>query len=259
MKKPQIIILTLSLLVVVLGIALYFKNTKEVTQNDKIPVEVTQGEKVQTGIVAKENGIQKSAANNDSSLKHVSKAILSDKDKQLVSDAFNGNRFKKSFSDTIKNRKEMIVNQSYMNAVSSFYDSKFGTLQNNIQNLQLPAGTVNISNNWGSLLYKNLEYIQSAKNEKEYYARVHKFINSIYVVPNIAYEFSAGLWKESEDAKNIIVGFTKIMRNGDDVKNYILYVMSIDPYSNNSQAKEYFEENGVNETVRTVEAYLGGI
>lgn len=267
MKKIHIIVIAFLSALLILMTVLYFKKggeqlnssspkVEEVAKekqvdavNDKAPVEAT----------TRENSLSKSVENNTNSLglKQVSKAILSEKDKQLISNAFNSKDFKQSFSDTIKNKNDIIVSQSYMNAVSSFYDTKFGTLQNNIQNLQLPSGAISISNNWGSLLYKNLEYLQSAKDEKEYYVRVHQFINSIYAAPGVAYELSAGMWEYKGDAKDQIVGFTKTMRNREDIKHYILYVMSIDPYSNNSKAKEYFEKNGINETVRTVESFLG--
>lgn len=180
-----------------------------------------------------------------------------DKNKELTIEAFKSKEFKQSYIETIKGKNDVIINQSYMNAVGGVFDAQFGTLQNNIQSLQLPAGAVNISNNWSSLLYKNLEYIQSAKDEKEYYVRVHQFINSIYAAPSVAYELSSGMWKFKGDAKNNIASFTKTMRNRDDIKNYIIYVMSIDPYSDNVAAKQYFEKNGINETVRTVEKWLG--
>lgn len=156
-----------------------------------------------------------------------------------------------------------------LKADSEYFDGTIGTFRNNIQNLQLPNGTIDLSNSWNSVFFKIIKYIASAESQKEYYYRVYQYISAIGHFKE-GYRDGAPKWakvwtnKNIESTNHLVTSYFKFLverGSGDIPKKTIqkitLFSSMVDGASNQNYAKDYFIKNGASAEWNRVREELG--
>jgi len=148
----------------------------------------------------------------------------------------------------LKNKDELAL-MSIAQSVGQIFDSKYGSLQNNITNLQLPTSTLSIVNNWGSVFFKVYSYFKNSKNEKELYYRLSQFTQ--YLLPSInkplilaSSQITTG---DSYSLGNELIMLALRHKNKEmrrnSLRSLVMYALIADPTADDSFAKKYFSKH----------------
>ena len=137
--------------------------------------------------------------------------------------------------------------------LADWLNIKIGTLNSNIQNLQLPTSTVAVANDWQSLFFKIDQYINAAGSKEEYYFRLHQYASAILPDAEILWgAMVTSTLNEGANASNavasmfrFVLGSNKKSVSQNCIINSIIFVQLIDKTSNDTFAKQHFKDNGL--------------
>ena len=131
-------------------------------------------------------------------------------------------------------------------------NSIVGTLQNNVQNLQLPSTTLSITNSWEALFVKVSNYVESSKTKEEYYFRMYQYVSVCFAGLSSLHEpVTSAAIDESKRTNSIITGVFNLLRSSNKptfqngALNLILFSQLIDAGSDDAYAKKHFKDNGL--------------
>ena len=148
-----------------------------------------------------------------------------------------------------KDPAEGLFHKNFAEGAGEAYSRKFGNLQNNVQSLGIPSGTINRNIEWSTLLFRTYEYIRGARDKYEYFYRLYQ-IASLRFAPDDSSQPSASVPLVVEKDTDIDAVFQ--IGNKSAVRkaffNWILFAGTmLDPMADDSFAKEYFAEEGISQ------------
>jgi len=134
-------------------------------------------------------------------------------------------------------------------AAGKIFDLKYGSLQNNITNLQLPTSTLSVVNNWESVFFKVYSYMANSKNEKELYYRLSQL--SHYLLPSMNLPLIlADTEIDKSDVSNlsssilmVALGHKNKEARQNALRSFVMYALIADPTADDSFAKKYFSKH----------------
>jgi len=144
---------------------------------------------------------------------------------------------------------------------ANVFELKYGSLQNNITNLQLPTSTLSIVNNWESVFFKIYSYMAHSKNEKELYYRLSKLAQ--YLLPSMNSSLLLADLEITLDSGNTL-GSNMLMGSLEHknkearqnvLRSFIIFSLIADPTADDSFAKKYFSKH--DEVLNCVKQAIG--
>lgn len=121
--------------------------------------------------------------------------------------------------------------------------ARHGSLQSNIQNLQLPNGTIAINKDWANILFSLEKYINSATTDKEVFLRTSKLLSIIFQDSDILHLYtSVALTTFDVDpvsgTYNLINSIKNKKKFQNSLRRFIVFSTIADKGSNDSFALE---------------------
>ncbi|MBE0497160.1 MAG: hypothetical protein IBX45_12150, partial [Campylobacterales bacterium] len=138
-------------------------------------------------------------------------------------------------------------------AVGNIYQQRYGNLQNNVQSLGIPSGTINRNLDWGTLYHHTLKYLHESADIYDYLYRQYQLSTLRMLVnggPDGESQLAltmATVFESIEDGVRILEqGQKRAVRKA--FFNWILFAGTmLDPMADDSFAKEYFAEEGISQ------------
>lgn len=95
--------------------------------------------------------------------------------------------------------------------------ARHGSLQNNIQNLQLPNGTIAVNKDWSNILFSLEKYINSAPTDKEVFLRTSKLLSIVFQDSDILHIYAGSALTTFDDP---VLGTYQLINSINDKKKF---------------------------------------
>lgn len=95
--------------------------------------------------------------------------------------------------------------------------ARHGSLQNNIQNLQLPNGTIAVNKDWSNILFSLEKYINSAPTDKEVFLRTSKLLSIVFQDSDILHIYAGSALTTFD---NPVLGTYQLINSINDKKKF---------------------------------------
>ena len=105
----------------------------------------------------------------------------------------------------------------YAKGAGEILTARHGSLQNNIQNLQLPNGTIAINKDWTNILFSIKKYIYSSPTPEEYFLRTSKLLSVLFEDSDMLYIFTGSAITTFDDP---VTGTYQLINSINDKKKF---------------------------------------
>jgi len=105
----------------------------------------------------------------------------------------------------------------YAKGAGEILTARHGSLQNNIQNLQLPNGTIAINKDWTNILFSIKKYIYSSPTPEEYFLRTSKLLSVLFEDSDMLCIFTGSIITTLDDP---VTGTYQLINSINDKKKF---------------------------------------
>jgi|GEM_PF-2907298 len=166
-------------------------------------------------------------------------------------------KFIEEKGDSFKVSRNGVANLAGLKAEAQawgeIYTLRLGRLQDNVQSLGIPSGTINRTLDWATLFHNTVSYTRASADAYDYLYRLYRLSTLRMLVQGgpdgelqLALMMAADFESDTEAIKILDQGERWAVRKA--FFNWILFAGTmLDPMADDSFAKEYFAEEGISQ------------